>query len=696
MRPTSNWARKAIGSNGHQAAGLPTRGSTQNVAAQTLAVRQYMQGTSLGRALPAPDAIFQNGLFTPNTPTSPWPVDNQRPGQVGGPTPRIFQYPVGYNLPTGPRTYEPVSFDTLRMVGKQIEPARAAIQLIKNEVLNADWSIKVRDPNLARLEGRDYKKDAKKKITQYFRHPDPLRGSNFTAWGKMVLEEALVTDALSIYPRHRVNGELAALQILDGATIKPLVDMQGGRPQDPYPAFQQYLYGVPRSEFAAYGNPAMLSDRFDLEVPAGRNMRASQLIYMPMVQSANSVYGFPPTEQVLQTAVTYLRRATFWQNYFVEGDIPAAFVMGGENWTPEQLERWESALHSLMAGDPTFRHRLKAVPYGTDVKEMKTPNFEVAFDEFLLKIVAMDFGVTSNELFGLSSSSGLGGRGFLEEQTSQNERKSIYNYRRTLEEIADDIIANEFGETDLCLRFDERDMVDRLKQAQIDDVNLKNGSTFIDEVREDRGVGSLDMREATIPHIETRAGLTALDKIDEFNDLLLQQGAPGAGGISSGGGNLSSGTGRQGDTNPSTHPGPKEGSPSAAKAAVEEISQFTKFALSSRGGTREFDFRVLPRDIGVLLEKIARGIPVGPDSSYAPHDGASIDLGKLEAGLEKLTESVSVLRQQPPQVVIHTTNEVQPPTTVVNTPPTVLKTTDVEYGPDGQIVRLIDREIQPE
>lgn len=710
MPPKQGWARKVIGANGNRMAGLDPRGSTSAAARTTqatMAMNRYLLDATLGRPLPRPAEFFEQGIFTPNTPSPSWPIDIQRGSQAGGPDPRVWQYPVGWNLPTGPRTYEPVSFDTLRMTGRQIEPVRAAIQLIKNEMFNADWTIKVSDPNLARAEGRDYKREEKKRITAFFKSPDFLRGQSFAAWGKLLMEERLVTDALSIYPRHTVGGDVAALQILDGSTIKPLLDLQGGRPQAPFPAFQQYLYGVPRSEFAAYGTDAMLPQNYDQSVPSERNLRASQLMYLPVVTAANTVYGFPPTEQVLQTAVTYLRRMNFWQSYFVEGDIPATFIMGGENWTPEQLERWEAALHSLMAGDPSFRHRLKAVPFGTNIKEMKQPNFDVNFDEFLLKVVAMIFGVTSSELFGLSSSSGLGGRGFLEEQTDQNERKAILGYRRDLQDLLDLIIAVEFGEPDLCFRFDERDMVDRLKQAQIDDVNLKNGSTFIEEVREARGVGGLEIPEALVPHIETRAGLTSLDQIDELNQVILAQaraGAAGAGGVSTGStasGGGTPGAGGGGPNNPGSHPGPKEGSPAAAKAVAGELEQFARFIASGKGGTRPFDFSVLPKDLGELLEKVATGVPVGPAATFAPHDGVHIDLGAgLETGLSNIADALrSRGPEAPVQSTIPATNVTVNP--IISTPaspitPPVMKQTDVEYDENGRISRLIDKEILPE
>lgn len=639
MPPPKNWARKAIGSNGNALLSLVQSGGrgsvNRNPITQTMNMTSYIMNGTLGKPLPRPSLIFQDGLFQPDSPSRVNPVDYQTPGQYGGPTPRIWQYPIAWNLPTGPRAFDPVSFDTLRSCADSISPVRTAINLIKDEVSAGEWAIKIKDPSEVREEGRNYKKEERKRIRQFFEKPDRLAGRNFADLCKIILEEMLVTDALSIYPRRTrlaQNGiDIASLQVLDGSTIKPLLDLQGGRPQSPAPAFQQYLYGVPRSEFAAYASPELLPDTFDTSIPESRNIRAEELIYKPYTQRANSVYGLPPTETVIQTAVLWLRRSTWWQNYYHEGDIPAAFVMGGEDWTPEQLERWEGALHSLMAGDPSFRHRLKAVPYGTNVKEMKQPNFDVAFDQFIINLVAMIFRTTPQELYGATQGQGQTGRGALEQSANQNERKFIFPLRRWLEGIFDDIIAEEFHEPDLCLRFNDNDMQDELKQAQIDDVNLKNGSSFIDEVREERGQPSLGLEEALIPNIETRAGLTPLNRITEFTEQLLAAGTGEGAGVTGSQGLTSEPVPNGGSRgNPGTRPGPSSGSPGAAKlskAETQEAQNFVKFLASGRAG--RFNFNLLQSPAREALEKLAMNWDTSApdnDSTYAPHDGVPTDL----------------------------------------------------------------------
>jgi hypothetical protein len=58
--------------------------------------------------------------------------------------------------------------------------------------------------------------------------------------------------------------------------------------------------------------------------------------------------------------------------------------------------------------------------------------------------------------------------------------------------IADGIIEDEFGFDDLEWGWNDATSVQPLIQAQIDDLNLRNGSTFINEVRDVRGLNTVD------------------------------------------------------------------------------------------------------------------------------------------------------------------------------------------------------------
>ena len=53
----------------------------------------------------------------------------------------------------------------------------------------------------------------------------------------------LVIDAATLYPRYNRGGSLYALDVIDGATIKVLIDENGRTPAPPDPAYQQILHG---------------------------------------------------------------------------------------------------------------------------------------------------------------------------------------------------------------------------------------------------------------------------------------------------------------------------------------------------------------------------------------------------------------------------------------------------------------------
>jgi hypothetical protein len=77
----------------------------------------------------------------------------------------------------------------------------------------------------------------------------------------MLIEEMLVIDATTIYPRYTKGGGLYSLDIIDGATIKPLIGEDGRAPEPPDPAYQQILKGV------AYFCPSLSVRRVD---PVGK------------------------------------------------------------------------------------------------------------------------------------------------------------------------------------------------------------------------------------------------------------------------------------------------------------------------------------------------------------------------------------------------------------------------------------------
>src|SRR5438067_6419272 len=90
----------------------------------------------------APDAWF--GPMHPLQPMAPPSVEGRR-----------FDYPVGYNLDTRPRGYEPVTFEQLRALADGCDVLRAVIETRKDQMEALDWTLRVRGVGEKRKQNLD-------------------------------------------------------------------------------------------------------------------------------------------------------------------------------------------------------------------------------------------------------------------------------------------------------------------------------------------------------------------------------------------------------------------------------------------------------------------------------------------------------------------------------------------------------------
>ena len=143
---------------------------------------------------------------------------------------RQFDFPVGYNLSYIPRTYEGVGFAQLRRLADGCDLLRIVIERQKDLLEALDWSVKPREvkPGARPAEGT-YGSDLRQ-LRQFLSYPD--RVHDWAQWLRLVLEDLFVIDAVSLYRRRTRGGGLYALEPLDGATIKVLLD-GSGRPAQP-------------------------------------------------------------------------------------------------------------------------------------------------------------------------------------------------------------------------------------------------------------------------------------------------------------------------------------------------------------------------------------------------------------------------------------------------------------------------------
>lgn len=476
---------------------------------------QPSDAASVGNvALPRPPEQFYTGMFGPGVPIEPYPADP--PSNDGGPAePRISEYMAGWNLASLPGYSKLVPFSLLRSASKMVLPVWRAIDVRKSELAAMEWDIAL----LPQFHGQGGPEidNIRGQLIDFFSEPDPQQGMTFSDWIRLAEEEISVVDALSIYlrptrdPKGGVLGSgLHSLQIIDGTLIKPLRDIRGGRPQPPAPAYQQYLYGAPRTDLMAPWRLDELKGSSDGENGAVRNYKARELIYKPFHRVAFSPYGFSEVESCLNEIKLWIDREKYHQAYFDQSDLPAMFLPAPPDWTPQQIDDYERRINMRLAGDPGWRHRVKVIPTGGgNPTQVRPQQYDLGFDEYLIRIIAMAFSINPENM-NISPKSGLGGTGYAEESTRRQLRIAIRPRMIYIAEIINYIIHKVMGEHRFAFKWTAMSQQDLMQKAEIDNVYVAGGIRTRNEIREENGWDRSESPESNQLLVTTRQGVVSL------------------------------------------------------------------------------------------------------------------------------------------------------------------------------------------
>lgn len=497
-------------------------------------VAQYQEtiyGHSTGQALPRDPMEFLAGTFTPLSPIQTTAV-NVPDGDLERPGPRQREMPVGWNMPIGvpgSEGFKLASFGTLRMYADLYSVARAALQVRKSEIRGLEWDIMptAEAERAMRGDKKAHKEFAERKAiaVKFFRKPDPDY-IKFGSYIDAVIEEMLSVDALSLYlhptklaGKGPFGSSVAALELISGNTIRPLVNVRGGRVSPPSPGYQQYLYGVPRSDLMEILRGDDVKE-MDGENPV-KQYRGDQLMYLPYTARAWTPYGFPPIERSIIPVITGLRKQQFQMDFFDEGTIPGNYISPGEQlgWTPNQLEIWQNQQNAL-AGDPAWKHKSIALPPGSKVFPMRPVALADQFDEIVMTQVCMAFDVMPMELgvspkVSTTQSPGAANQ-MAKASQSTNQRKSLKPTLAFLTDVFNVIIQEVWHQEDMRFVFegleedeDENALVERLVQM------VSFGFSSIDECRIalDKAPWGLPITSDPV-FVSATAGMVPLGSID--------------------------------------------------------------------------------------------------------------------------------------------------------------------------------------
>lgn len=287
------------------------------------------------------------------------PIDPQAPRvAVEG---RSFDYPVAYNVNIQPKSADAaaVNFPQLRALADAYDILRLVIETRKDQIGRFGWQI---------VSDATGKEDAEaKRIAAIFKRPDGQR--DFSSWLRLLVEDLLVIDAPTVFVNR--HGRAPLFEVVDGATIKPLIDERGRRPDPPMGAFQQILKGVPAITYTA-----------------------NEIVYAPRNQRSHKVYGYSPVEQILATINIGLRRTTQQLEHFRSGSVPEMLIGTPDTWNPDQIRMLQEIFDARMSGNLAARAGVTFIPGGTTIHDSKTDAIlKNDFDEWIARIVCYAFSV---------------------------------------------------------------------------------------------------------------------------------------------------------------------------------------------------------------------------------------------------------------------------------------------------------------
>lgn len=362
---------------------------------------------------------------------------------------RQLDYQVGYNLQIRPRANESVTFEQMIALADGYDLLRLIIETRKDQLMKFEFQIKPIDQDKAQ-------DDRCVEIQQFLRFPD--RHHNWQTWLRALVEDMLVIDAAVIYPRMTRGGGVYSLDLLDGATIKRVINSDGRTPDSPAPAYQQVLHGLPAVDYSS-----------------------DELIYAIRNWRTRKIYGYSPVEQIITTINIALRRQLWQLQSYTEGNIPEALASVPATWNPNQIKDFQQWFDDTLEGNTAARRHLRFIPDGMKYIPTKDSVLKDVYDEWLARIVCFAFSIPPSPFVRDMN------RSTSESAKEAATEEGLIPLMKWIKDTLDLVIWKYFGCLDLEFSWEMQDALDPVEQSTIDDQSVKNGTRSINEIRSARG-----------------------------------------------------------------------------------------------------------------------------------------------------------------------------------------------------------------
>ncbi len=426
------------------------------------------------------------------------PMKPQAPEDVAG---RRFDYPVGINIGTATRPQEPVTFDDLRALADNCDILRSVIETRKDQMEALDWTVRPRNPHASPELVK-----AAQHVQEFLQYPDSEH--SFSQWMRQILEDMFVIDAVAIYKRRNRAGGIYALEIVDGGSIRLLLDDSGRTPQTPDPAYQQILKGIPAVDYTR-----------------------EELVYIQHNPRSYKIYGYSHVEQVLVTVNILIRRALHQLEYYREGSQPDALIGLPKEWSQDQIVTFQKHFDALLSGNSALRRHVRFMPGDFKYQETKAPPLKDAYDEFLARIICYVFSISPEPFVGQVN------RATAESSQARAIAEGLAPLQKHMRVLMNRIIQRDMGFTELEFAWQDTRQQDPREAAQIDVAYVSAGILTADEVRDKMGLKAIKGKNAEAdapdvkkfnPHHDERGRFTTADRAVAPNFAELPGIKPGS------------------------------------------------------------------------------------------------------------------------------------------------------------------------
>ena len=277
---------------------------------------------------------------------------------------------------------------------------------------------------------------------------------------RILLEDLFVIDAPCIYPRKTLGGDLYALEVIDGATIKRVLDNTGRLPLPPETAYQQILHGMAAVDYTA-----------------------DELIYRSRNNRSYKVYGYSPVEQIIMTVNIAMKRQLHALEYYTAGSVPDALIGVPETWPADDIQRFQEYWDLLLSGETAERRKMRFVPgeLARNFKETKQPPLKDVYDEWLARVVCFAFSVEPTPFVAQVN------RSVAETSREQSLSDGMSSLKNWVKALIDDVLARYMDMAAYEFVWQEEESLNPKEQAEIYAIYKNAGILTADEIRADLG-----------------------------------------------------------------------------------------------------------------------------------------------------------------------------------------------------------------